>query len=341
MPAPGTVRRVPSRLVPRLPIPVNLIEWRRSALSEGRSATRCLTWVAGDLAERQAGCISRGQLARLGFTDGPIDDLVRRRLLRPVHWGVYAVGHRARSADSRRMAALLALDEDGALAGWSAGEVWGAVTEDPTRDVDLVVNDGVHHEREGLAVRRSKLLLPADVTVHRRLAVVRPATMLLQLAGSEPRHVALAAADRTILRRTCTPAALRQVLDRNRHVRGRRLLLGFLADRRTHALRLRSELERLVAELLLGSDLDRPLFNAMVPVAGELLEVDVIWPERRLALEIDGRAYHEGVVAELEDARRDALLRVAGWRVIRVGWWDVVREPFRLLARLRRELRMR
>ncbi|HYF26418.1 MAG TPA: DUF559 domain-containing protein [Baekduia sp.] len=296
--------------------------------------------VAGDLAERQHGQVGRAQLLRLGFTAGTVDEAVRARLLRPEHAGAYAVGHRASTPDGRRMAAVLALDEVGVLSAWTAGEVWRAVDEDAARRIDLLVADGVHRERPRLRIRRSQTLGPQDVTTIRGLAVLRPARMAVDLAAVAPRPVALRALDRLLVGGRCSPAALRRTTDRLRHQPGRRLVVGYLDTRRATALRLRSELERLVAELLLGSDLPAPLFNPLVAVEGEVLEVDVAWPGQRLVLEADGRAYHEGVVAELEDARREALLRAAGWRVVRVTWWDVHREPGRLLDRVRRKLRV-
>ncbi len=304
----------------------------------GKSATRWLVRAAGDLAERQHGVVSRRQLLQVGIPEQAIDALLQSSHLRAVHVGVYAVGHRAVSADGHRLAALLACGDNTSLTHWTAGAVWGQIEHDRP-EIHVTVTDAVHHQRPGLVVHRSGTLVRQDVTTIRRLTVTRPARTLLDLAAVAPAPVVLRATDRA-LRDHCSAAALRSVLDRHPRKRGRRLLVRLLADRRAHALRLRSELERRLAELLLASDLPEPLFNALVEVeGGALLEVDVLWPDRGLVLEADGREFHEGVVAELEDARRDALLRATGRRVLRVAWWDVDREPQRLLTRLRRELR--
>lgn len=302
---------------------------------DGRSANRALIGVVGDLAEHQHGVVSRAQLARLGFTGDVIDGLVRRRLLRCVHAGVYAVGHRELSDDGRRLGALLASGEAGALGRRTAAAVLGYAADDG--DIDVVVADGVHRERPGISFFRSSTLVPADVTTVRRLAVTRPARTLIDLAAVATEREALKAAD-IAMRRTCTPVALRTTLDRLRGQPGCARMRRYLDLRRASALRLRSELERLAAELILGSDLPPPRFNAHVDLGTDLLELDVWWPDQRFVVELDGREYHEGVVPEIEDARRDGILRAAGVRVRRAAWWDVDREPGRFLASLRRSL---
>lgn len=321
-------------LAPPLPLPSNL-RWRIIVDAPRTSATRALIRVAGDLAEHQHGVVSRDQLLRLGFPSEAIQQQLRARLLRPLHAGVYAVGHREITEDGRRLAALLATGETGALGRRTAAAVLGYV--DDRGDIDVALADGVHRERPGIAFFRSSTLVAADVMVLRRLAVTRPARTLIDFAAVAGEREAFKAAD-AAMRRGCSPAALREVVERLRRQPGRRAMARYLAARRSSALRLRSELERLAADLLLTSDLPRPQFNTLAAFDGELLEVDVWWPERRVVLELDGREYHEGVVAELEDARRDRILRGAGQVVHRAAWWDVDREPGRLLARIGRDL---
>lgn len=322
-------------LVPPLPLPVNL-RWRIDLAMSRGSATRSLRSAAGDLAEHQHGVVGRAQLLELGFPRQVVDDLVRDRVLRVLHRGVYAVGHRALADDGLRLAALLAVEEQGVLSHWSAAAVLG-YAEDADH-LHLTVTDGVHHDRPGLEVHRSRTLAAGDVTVLRRLAITRPARTLVDLAAVAAPRDALRAAD-IAMRKGCNPAVLRTVLLRLPGQPGRRLMAHYLDTRRAAALELRSELERLGAELVLGSDLPRPRFNALVAVEGGAFEVDMWWPDRRLVLELDGRRHHEGVVAELEDQRRDGLLGAVGQRVRRAAWWDVTREPGRLLSMLRRELR--
>ena len=59
-------------------------------------------------------------------------------------------------------------------------------------------------------------------------------------------------------------------------------------------------------------DDDEPLVNLHV----EHRRVDFHWPQHRLVVEIDG-AGHERDPTRLDDTHRDALLRAAGWTVLR------------------------
>jgi hypothetical protein len=48
-------------------------------------------------------------------------------------------------------------------------------------------------------------------------------------------------------------------------------------------------------------------------------EVDAVWPDRRLAVELDSREFHETRAAFERDRRRDTALQLAGYRILPVG----------------------
>ena len=70
----------------------------------------------------------------------------------------------------------------------------------------------------------------------------------------------------------------------------------------------------------------------LVSVGGETLEVDFAWPARRLVVEVDGWRYHGTGSAFERDRRRDRLLALGGWRVIRATWLQLRREEAELAA---------
>ena len=63
-----------------------------------------------------------------------------------------------------------------------------------------------------------------------------------------------------------------------------------------------------------------------------------MWPDKRLAVETDGRATHDTPYAFQRDRARDLDLELAGWHVIRLSWWQVVEEPARVVELLARSL---
>jgi hypothetical protein len=85
-----------------------------------------------------------------------------------------------------------------------------------------------------------------------------------------------------------------------------------------------------------GSFVDRhglPRPEANQRAAGH--EVDALWREQRLVVELDGRERHDTEDAFEHDRVRDADLVAAGFRVVRLTWSRLTEEPDREAARLR------
>ena len=79
-----------------------------------------------------------------------------------------------------------------------------------------------------------------------------------------------------------------------------------------------------------------------VNVAVEEFTVDALWPQERLVAELDGYELHGKTRAAFEgDRGRDATLLVAGYRVIRLTWRRLEREPERVAGELRALLHAR
>ncbi|MDD9207980.1 DUF559 domain-containing protein [Georgenia sp. 10Sc9-8] len=66
-------------------------------------------------------------------------------------------------------------------------------------------------------------------------------------------------------------------------------------------------------------------------------EVDLL-VERRIVVECDGFAYHSGRYEYREDRRRDRALAARGLAVLRFTYEDVMSDPARLVAEVRRVL---
>lgn len=76
----------------------------------------------------------------------------------------------------------------------------------------------------------------------------------------------------------------------------------------------------------------------MVLADGSEIEVDFLFRSARLVVETDGRATHGARRAFEQDRRRDQLLRLSGWTVIRFTYNQVVNRPDEVLATLTRLL---
>ena len=57
---------------------------------------------------------------------------------------------------------------------------------------------------------------------------------------------------------------------------------------------------------------------------GTYVEIDVAFPQLRIAIELDGYAFHSGAAAFRKDLRRSNRLMADGWTVRRFTWDDVM-----------------
>ena len=103
------------------------------------------------------------------------------------------------------------------------------------------------------------------------------------------------------------------------------VIRGALVDERVGLTA--SELEERFLQICRTVALPRPAVNEWIAIDGEEIKVDFLWREQRLIVETDGREAHATRDAFERDRRRDQLLKLAGWEVVRFTWRQVVREP--------------
>jgi very-short-patch-repair endonuclease len=129
------------------------------------------------------------------------------------------------------------------------------------------------------------------------------------------------------VQRLTTRAAVAETLTRGKGRAGAAALRDVL-ERADEPSLTRSEAERRLLELVRRARLPAPTTNAR---AGRF-EVDLLWPEHRLVVEVDGFAFHGTRAAFERDRRRDAELQALGYRVLRITWRQLTREPEAVIA---------
>ena len=121
---------------------------------------------------------------------------------------------------------------------------------------------------------------------------------------------------------------LHQVIDRSGRRKGAQRLRQLLEP---GLILTRSEAERLMLDLIRAAGLPLPQVNVRIG----RFEVDFLWPELRLIVEVDGYAFHGAHRAAWErDQRRRAKLTAMGYRVLPVTWLQLTKEPYSVVARL-------
>jgi very-short-patch-repair endonuclease len=98
--------------------------------------------------------------------------------------------------------------------------------------------------------------------------------------------------------------------------------------------RTRSDLEAAFLALFKRHRLRAPEVN---PKLGRW-EVDFLWREERLVVEVDTWTYHRGSISFESDHARDLDMRSAGYAVLRFTDKQLEAEPERVAADVRREL---
>jgi len=149
------------------------------------------------------------------------------------------------------------------------------------------------------------------------------------------------ALDTELARRRVTRPALWRVLD-DLAVQGRTgvvLLRNLLMERGPRHVAPESELEDRFIELVVGRGLPAPDRQVDLGNVDQWIgRVDFVWRSARLVVEVDGAAFHDGLVDQRADAERDARLTADGWTVLRYRWADVVTTPQPVVAELREHL---
>ncbi|MBN9099587.1 MAG: DUF559 domain-containing protein [Pseudonocardia sp.] len=277
---------------------------------------------------RQAGVISREQALAAGLTADTIDHRLRLRRWRPLHPRVYlAAGHRR--DDEVRVRAALLWAGDGATLSGTAAAWWQGMAERAPATVGVTV--GRHRRprsRPGVAVRRRELAAE-DVAVHRGLVVTAPPLTVIESAVEQGDRGSLLL-DRALRRWVRFPdvyeAYCRNLGSHGSASAGRILVAA--ADRSA------SVAERLLVAMLRESGAAG--WQCAFPAGGHL--IDIAFPAARVAIEVDGWAWHMDAERAAADKRRQNALVRQGWTILRYTWHDLVGRPKAVLAEIAHEL---
>lgn len=214
--------------------------------------------------------------------------------------------------------------------GRSAAVLWDVDLASPEDDVEVSVPPGAHPTRvPGLRVRRVEI--PRGHRTRRRgIPVTSADATAVRLAGLLTGDAAVIAVDRLV---DGGHADLARVRARAAAVRGRGAARARAACALADGL-AGSPQETRVRLFLHRSDLPAPTaqYRVLDDRGRFVARVDFAWPERRLALEYDGR-WHGAPGQFAKDRERLNRLTAAGWRVLFVTAEDL-RDPARLLRRI-------
>jgi very-short-patch-repair endonuclease len=303
------------------------IEHLRSVGSSAREKERAMSEVA----RQQHGVVARRQLLELGFSRRAITGRIQRGQLHEVFLGVYVVGTRRIGRKGRWMAAVLAAGEDALLSHRSAARLWRLLP--PAAEwVDVSCPLGRVVRRKGilsheLAVADDEWLVEDGIPTTSVFRTIFDLAAILEL---RPLERALHEAE---VRGLTDRVSLPMLLERYPGRRGARNLRAVLGSDAPTAI-TRNEFEEAFLALIDAYGLLRPRMNADLAVRGRFFEIDALWEEQRVAVELDSRSVHGTTKRFESDRQRDRILVAEGWRTMRITWRQLQEEPEAIAADL-------
>jgi very-short-patch-repair endonuclease len=245
---------------------------------------------------------------------------------------VYAPAGSALDLVERSRAAHLLLPPDGALGGYSAAALHGAVCGPPNAAAEIIAPRGDVRKRRGLVVRQCALD-PADVDEVAGLRVTSPRRTADHLGRRLPLVDAVVALDALVRVGRFAPADLLHGAVGARGCRRLRDAVA-LADARAE-----SPMETRLRVLLVLAGLPAPVPQFRVRDRSGVVRarVDLAYPDARLALEYDG-AHHFDARHGRSDRRRDLQLDDLDWHTMRFVDADLLATPHETVRRVRRRL---
>ena len=268
------------------------------------------------IAERQWGVVSYAQLTAVAFTPDEIRTMTRRGHLLRLFPEVYALGHRRLTRRGRLHAALLAAGDGAFLSHRTAAAVRGL--RDHPNEVEVTAARG-RTPRGAPGLRMHRTTIPIDCTQARPqqgLLVATVPRIVLDLARSERPGELQRLIRESIRTGQFDLAALRRATEAHPRRPGTALARAALCRYLPGSEDRKSWLETQF------QDHQRSDPRLLTPQYNQRLhghEIDVLWVDQRVALELDGRPYHSAVEDFDRDRAKDRTLTRHHWRPMRVS----------------------
>jgi very-short-patch-repair endonuclease len=284
--------------------------------------------MVDDCLRKHDGVITLTQAEACGLSRHAVNRRVRSGHWRRCSPGVFFVDDRPCTDAARVRVAVWGYGPEAAASGLAAAW-WHGLTKFSPEIVEVTVPRTSHHpHRDGVRMRRRDLAR-ADVVERNALRVTELALTVVEAAArlrggamlmdsALQRHVELRDLWRAHLRnkgRHGSPAARR--------------LLQAASDG------ARSEAERLLVKLLRNAGITG--WRANYPVGG--YKVDVGFPKQKVAIEVDGWAFHSGPEVFVGDRNRQNAIALLGWKVLRFTWLDLTEYPQRVIAEIKQAIK--
>lgn len=291
--------------------------------------------TAAQLAEDQLGLVTRTQMLDAGVRPKTLDEAVRTGALLRMERCVYRVPGAPTGPTVRLLAAVLTLGDGTLLSHRSAAWLWGLGP--PPRRHEASVPRGRRRRASDLVVHESADLHLATPGRIDGLPVTGIGRTLLDCAGDATSDLDLLVDEARRhhgISRSLLPAVVVA------HARPGRSGIDRLRRLVTEVDLPASDFERMVTRWLTQHGVTGWTFHHRTVVAGYgPVELDLAWPELRVALELEGADHRDRRLVHDRDTERQNRLTGAGWVVLRLTYRRWLNEPAAVLDELTALLR--
>lgn len=269
-------------------------------------------------AVKQLNLFTRPQALEAGVSDAQLRHRVRSGLLHDLYPGVYLIGAAAPTFKQLAFAAQLACGDAAFVS--HAAYLWDLVEGRP-EVIDVTVHLGKGPRPRGVRVHRSPFTGKKEQTTRGHLHLATVERTLLDLARSLPeRRLGSIVNEAVRIQRTDIPKFARYLRSKGA---APRKLRAIVEDRDTFGTP-ENDLETDAIRVLRSFGLPEPVRQYRVRVGGRSVRFDLAYPERSLAIELDGLGH---IATFQADHDRHNLTELAGYRTLRFTSADVRRRP--------------
>jgi hypothetical protein len=279
------------------------------------------------LAAASHNVITTEQLVALDLSHSDIGYRVGVKRLHRKYPEVYAVGRPDLALDGVFLAAVLACGPRAALSFHSSLRKY-ELRGGGTYRVDVTAPRSIK-PKKGIRLHRPRSLDDVETTVLDGIPITTVAQTLLDVAAPVHRMNMGKLLHEAIVQELFDLDGLSRVLARNPTAPGARRLAEALTEEVPFT---RSDLEVATLALFRAFSVPEPETNACIWDGEKLVEVDFVWREFGLIVEVDGWRYHQSRWRRRQDAAKTEALRAQGWHVIRFSEFAVAGTPAQVAA---------
>ena len=292
-------------------------------------------------AERQHGVFTTAQARSNGISDASEAQLVATGRWESVGLGLLRVVGAPQTWRQRLWLGLLEAPTGSVVSHWAAEQLRGLPGRRRLDEVHVLTLNDLDHRARHSQLHQTRDLPPEHVTEVDGIPCTTVARTIFDLARTEAAEWIAVLLDAGLHQAGMTTQEMVDTTLRlaKRGRTGTRKMRHLVSERMgMDYLPTESVLETEFVSLCRAYSLPEPERQVVLgDDVGAIGRVDFFY-RPNLVVELDGRAFHAGLVQQRVDQGRDERLRALGIDVLRLTWFEVVRDPVKTAKRVRRRL---